>query len=106
VCLSKFLNRLLRQQDKDSRLDITIMAYRQTFRRDDVSKKVYIWLLERCGIFKRIDTEEQRVLHNWGIELMENMGLTQGLNYDALVESALRFSIPKEAVDSTESEEG
>jgi hypothetical protein len=104
--LHRLLDKLRRPPAKDSRLDITIAAYRQTFRRDEVSKRVYLWLLERCGIFKRIDTEEQRVLHNWGIELMENMGLTQGLNFDALVDAMLRFGIPKEAVDSDESQEG
>lgn len=101
--MSKLLNRLLR---KDSRLDITILAYRQTFLRDENTRRVFIWLLERCGIFKRVETEEQRVLHNWGIELMENMGLIQGLNYDRLVESMQRLTIPKEAIDSTESEGG
>jgi hypothetical protein len=48
---------------------------------------------------KRIENDEQRVLHNWGIELLENMGLTQGINYRALVDAALRLGIPKEAID-------
>jgi hypothetical protein len=90
----------------DARLDITILAYRQTFLRDENTRKVFVWLLERCGIFKRVVTDEQRVLHNWGIELMENMGLIQGLNYDRLVESLQRFTIPQEAVDPTGSEGG
>jgi hypothetical protein len=46
-----------------------------------------------------IETDEQRVLHNWGIELLENMGLTQGMNYGALVESLLKLGIPDEALD-------
>jgi hypothetical protein len=94
--LKVLLNRLLH---RDSRLDITILNYRQTFMANENAKRVFVWLLERCGMFKRIDTEEQRILHNWGIELMENMGLTQGLNYDQLVESLARFTIPKEAID-------
>jgi hypothetical protein len=57
-------------------------------------------------MFKRIETDEQRVLHNWGIELLENMGLIQGLNYDRLVESMQRFTIPNEAIDPTGSEGG
>jgi hypothetical protein len=55
-------------------------------------------------MLKRIETDEQRVLHNWGIELLENMGLTQGLNYDRLVEAMQRFTIPDEAVDAEASE--
>jgi hypothetical protein len=58
-----------------------------------------IWLMERCGLFKRIDTEEQRVLHNWGIEMLENMGMTQGPNYRALVDAMLKLGIPEEAVE-------
>ena len=98
--MNKLLAKLRRQPD--SRPAITILAYRQTFNRDEYSRKVFVWLLERCGIFKRVETEEQRILHNWGIELMENMGLTQGLNYDALVELALKFGIPKDAVDTVQ----
>jgi hypothetical protein len=98
----KWVNKLLRRPD--SRLDITVLAYRQTFLANEYSRRVFVWLLERCGVFKRVETDEQRVLHNWGIELMENMGLAQGLNYDRLVESMLRFPIPKEALDSAEEE--
>ena len=58
-----------------------------------------VWYLERCGLMRRIENEEQRVLHNWGIELLENMGITQGVNYRALVDAILRFGIPKEAID-------
>lgn len=100
--MNKLVSRLLRRQD--SRLDITISTYRHTFLRDEYSKKCFVWLLERCGMFKRVETEEQRILHNWGIELLENMGLTQGLNYDRLVEAMQRFTIPQEAIDSEESE--
>lgn len=102
--MSKFLNRVLRKPD--SRLDITVLAYRHAFLRDEYSKKVFVWLMERCGMFKRIETEEQRVLHNWGIELLENMGLVQGLNYDKLVESMQMFTVPKEAIDTEVSEGG
>jgi len=101
--LNKLLSKLLLR--KDSRLDITILAYRQTFLRDETTRRVFVWLLERCGMFKRVDNDEQRILHNWGIELMENMGLIQGLNYDRLVESMQRLTIPKEALDSAEGDE-
>lgn len=77
----------------------TIFNYRNVFGRDEGGKLVMIWFLERCGLMRRIENEEQRVLHNWGIELLENMGLTQGINYRALVDAVLRFGIPKEAID-------
>jgi hypothetical protein len=51
---------------------------------------------------KRIDTEEQRVLHNWGIEMLDNMGMTQGPNYRKLVDAVLKFGIPEEAIDAKE----
>jgi len=77
----------------------TIVIYRQVFQRDDAGRLVLVWLIERCGLMKRVDTEEQRVLHNWGIEMLENMGMTQGPNYRALVDAMLKLGIPDEAVE-------
>jgi len=48
---------------------------------------------------KRVDTDEQRVLHNWGIEMLENMGMIQGPNYRALIDAMLKLGIPEEAVE-------
>lgn len=98
------LKSLVSRLRPDARPKITVLAYRQTFLRDEYSRKVFVWLLERCGMFKRVATEEQRVLHNWGIELLENMGLIQGLNYDRIVDAMTKFPVPDEAVDSQESE--
>ena len=100
--MSKLVNKLLRR--KDSRLDVTVHAYRHTFTRDEYTRQVFLWLFERCGILRRIDTEDQRVLHNWGVELLENMGLTQGMNYNQFVELLLKFGIPDEAIDARASE--
>ena len=77
----------------------TIAIYRQVFQRDDASRLVLIWLIERCGLMKRVDTDEQRVLHNWGIEMLENMGMIQGPNYRALIDAMLKLGIPEEAVE-------
>ena len=88
---------MLRPQSR--RTQETIAIYRQAFGKDDAGRMAMIWFLERCGLFRRIETDEQRVLHNWGIELLENMGVTQGINYRALVDATLRFGIPKEAID-------
>jgi hypothetical protein len=92
----KVLDRLLNRQD--ARLKETILTYRSVFGTGN-GRAVFGWLLERCGLFLHVETEEQRVLHNWGIELLENMGLTQGMNYKALVESLLKLGIPDEALD-------
>ena len=100
--MNRLVSRLLRRAD--GRPALTVLAYRQTFLRDEYTRKVFVWLLERCGMWKKVETDEQRVLHNWGIELLENMGLVQGLNYDRIVDAMTKFTIPKEAVDSEESE--
>jgi hypothetical protein len=55
-------------------------------------------------MFRRIENEEQRVLHNWGIELLENMGLTQGMNYKGVVDALLKLGIPDEAFDESQKE--
>ena len=43
----------------------------------------------------RIETEEQRMIHNYMVTLLENMGITQGLNFDALIDSMLALTIPE-----------
>jgi hypothetical protein len=92
------LDRLLRRPD--ARVKETIQIYRNVFGTGH-GRVVFGWLLERTGLLMHVETEEQRVLHNWGIELLENMGLTQGMNYGALVESLLKLGIPDEALDDT-----
>ena len=92
----KVLDRLLRRPD--ARVKETVQIYRNVFGTGH-GRVVFAWLLERTGLFMRVETDEQRVLHNWGIELLENMGLTQGMNYGALVESFLKLGIPDEALD-------
>lgn len=96
----KALDRLLNRENV--RLKETIQTYRNVFAASAHSRVVYGWLLERCGLFMHIETEEQRVLHNWGIELLENMGLTQGMNYGGIVDALLKLGIPDEALDAIE----
>ena len=81
------------------RLRETILSYRRTFERDKISRQTLAWLLESCGLLRMVETEEQRVLHNWGIYLLENMGALQGLNYEDLVDAVLSLTIPEEAID-------
>jgi hypothetical protein len=94
------LDRLLNRDN--ARLRETILIYRKVFTENSQSRVVFGWLLERCGLFRPIENEEQRVLHNWGIELLENMGLTQGMNYASIVDALLKLGIPEEAIDPVE----
>ena len=92
----KVLDRLLRRPD--TRVKETVQIYRNVFGTGH-GRIVFGWLLERTGLLMHVETEEQRVLHNWGIELLENMGLTQGMNYGGIVDALLKLGIPDEAVD-------
>lgn len=94
-----FLRRWVAPEAK--RTEYTVALYRQAFGTPQ-GRIVLGWLLERCGFGRRVENEEQRVLHNWGIDLLENMGLTQGPNYKALVDSLLLQGVPEEAIDRGE----
>jgi hypothetical protein len=75
-----------------------VLVYRAAFDRSEAGKAVLADLLESTGILRKIETEEQRVHHNWGVWLLENMAATQGMNYTELVEAILRLTIPDEAI--------
>jgi len=82
----------------------TVAIYRTVFGKapgiqGDMGRQVFAWLVERCGLFQKIETDEQRILHNWGVELLENMGLIQGMNYRSLVDAIMQFGVPDEAID-------
>ena len=85
---------------RNSRVKETILAYRHTFNADETARWTLARLLEGSGLLRCIENEEQRVLHNNAVYLLENMGMTQGENYDRLVEMLFTLSIPPEAVDS------
>jgi hypothetical protein len=57
--------------------------------------------LQSGGLLKRIENEEQRAAHNYMVTLLENMGMTQGVNeeelYNRLGEMLLRLTIPDES---------
>jgi hypothetical protein len=102
----RLLDKVLR---RNSRLPETVLTYRAALGgspglQGEAGRQVFFWLIERCGIFRRIENEEQRVLHNWGIELLENMGLTQGINYKGVVDALLKLGIPDEAFDESQKE--
>jgi len=76
----------------------TVLTYRAVFDRTEEGKRVLVDLLQSSGILMRIETEEQRIRHNWGIWLLENLGTVQGMNYEGLVEAILKLTIPDEAL--------
>jgi hypothetical protein len=84
---------------RDSRTKETILWYRHTYEKDQKSRWAFARLLESGGLFKTIETEQQRAAHNQIVYLLENMGMTQGVNYDRLAELLLALTIPDEAID-------
>ena len=85
---------------RDSRTKDTILWYRHTYEKDQQSRWAFARLLESGGLFKRIETEEQKAAHNYIVMLLENMGFTQGVNYDRLAELFFTLTIPDEAIDA------
>ena len=61
------------------------------------------WLIHRLGsygLLQRIETDEQRHRHNMGIELLEDLGLLQGDNWQRLVDYMMTLPIPDEAIET------
>jgi hypothetical protein len=95
--LNKLRDNLLR---RDNRTKETILWYRHAYEKDAQSKWAFARLIESGGLFKAIITDEQRAAHNQIVYLLENMGMTQGVNYDKLAELLLALTIPDEAIDT------
>lgn len=85
---------------RDSRPRDTILWYRAAYSKDVQSRWAFARLLESGGLFKRIETDEQKAAHNYIVMLLENMGSTQGSNYDKLADFILTsLPIPPEAIE-------
>ena len=60
----------------------------------------YVWLLDDCGLLKRIENDDQRAIHNWGVNLLENAGAGMPLNrygvLHAILNTILAGDIPDE----------
>ena len=88
---------------RGSRPKETILTYRAAFERTQEGKWAFARLLESGGLLKRIESDEQCAAHNMMITLLENMGMTQGVNateiYDRLGAMLLGLTIPDEAID-------
>ena len=97
MSLKDWVKRLVGKQS-DLRHRGTVLTYRAAFERSEAGRLVLADLLESTGILRRVETEEQRIQHNWGVWLLENLAATQGLNYQALVDAILHLTIPDEAL--------
>ena len=88
---------------RGSRPKETILSYRAAYGRTQEGRWAFARLLESGGFLKRIDNEEQRATHNMMVTLIENMGMTQGVNaselYDRLAVLLLNLTIPDEAIE-------
>lgn len=84
---------------RGSRPRETILYYRAAYEAQPAGRWAFARLLESGGLFKRIETEEQKAAHNYIVTLLENMGFTQGVNYDKLVDMLFTLSIPEEAIE-------
>jgi hypothetical protein len=84
---------------RDSRTRDTILWYRHAYGKDEQSLWAFARLIESGGLFKRIENEEQRAAHNHIVYLLENMGMTQGVNYEKLAGMLFNLSIPDEVID-------
>ena len=70
--------------------------WRAPFTREENGKLVLVWLLKNSGLLQEIKTEEQRMIHNWGIALLENMGiLGTEENYKRIVDALLALPLPE-----------
>lgn len=94
--LNRLRDNLLR---RDSRPRETVLAYRKVYSDPQYGLWAFARLLESGGIFKRIETDEQRITHNVVVTMLENMGIPQGLNYDELAKLVFKLSIPPESID-------
>ncbi len=84
---------------QESRTRQTILWYRGAYGENEQTRWAFARLIESGGLFKRIETDEQKAAHNYIVTLLENMGFTQGINYDKLAEAFFNLGIPEEAID-------
>ncbi len=84
---------------RDSRTRETVLYYRKVYLDSPEGRWALARFFESCGLLRRIENDEQRVMHNQAVYLLENMGLTQGANYDRLCQLLGALTIPDEALD-------
>ena len=76
-----------------------LITARNAFDRTPDGRALLKYLLQSYGLLSRIESDEQRIRHNVGVELLEHLGVVQGMNWDRLVDDMLRLTIPKEAIE-------
>ena len=61
-------------EEKEAQKYATLM-YRNVFLENPNGRLVLNSLLQSCGLLRVIENDEQRILHNWGVYLLANLGL-------------------------------
>lgn len=83
---------LLGKRDRDQQDRYTREMYRQVLLGNENGRVVLTFLMQTCGLLKEIKTDEQRTLHNWGVALLENMGMAKDSEvYARMIESLARM---------------
>lgn len=88
-----------RKPQKDDAQHKATLLYRNVFIENANGREVLNMLLRTCGLFKKIETEEQRVLHNWGVYLLYNLGLntldaTGMVDYHQVIDAIAKIGNP------------
>jgi len=68
-----FFKKAERDREEDKRR--SELLYRNVFLENENGRLVLNSLLQQCGLLRMIGSEEQRILHNWGVYLLANLGL-------------------------------
>lgn len=74
--------------------------YRNVLLDNPNGRLVLNMLLRSCGLLKLVENEEQRVLHNWGVYLLYNLGLDHAeekglVDYTNLIDALAKIQVSK-----------
>lgn len=77
------------------------MGHRAAYRTEEARQEL-AFHLKSTGLLRTIDNEEQRAVHNWGVYLCNNLGVSD-TNYEvvifALVDAILGLPIDEQATE-------
>jgi hypothetical protein len=84
-----------KNDDREAQRYATLM-YRNVFLESPNGRLVLNSMLQSCGLLRVVENEEQRILHNWGVYLLSNLGLdiatVKGVvDYNDLIDSLAKI---------------
>ena len=74
--------------------------YQETFLRDERTRDVFEDLLTDLKLYETIDSEEERILYNFGIRLLAKMGLVREVT-SGLTKISLATPTPVDSMESS-----